>query len=83
MCVSSCVCVCVCECEDIYIHIANVVFFFFATPHGMWILVPQPGIESIPPALEVQNLNHWTIGEVPANVVFLVLGHYESFGGFH
>ena len=35
------------------------------------ILVPQPGIEPAPLALEVQNLNHWTAREVPL-VPFLV-----------
>ena len=41
-------------------------------PHGMWdlssptgILVPRPGIEPIPPAMEVRSLNHWTSREVP------------------
>ena len=29
------------------------------------ILVPQPGIEPVPPALEPQSLNHWTPREVP------------------
>ena len=29
-------------------------------------LVPQPGIETAPRALEAQNLNHWTAREVPA-----------------
>ena len=29
------------------------------------ILVPQPGIEPVPPALEAQSLNHWTAREVP------------------
>ena len=24
------------------------------------ILVPQQGIESVPPAVEAQSLNHWT-----------------------
>ena len=28
------------------------------------ILVPWPGIEPAPPALEAQSLNHWTAGEV-------------------
>ena len=32
---------------------------------GMWILVPQPGIEPGPPALGVWSLNHWTTREVP------------------
>ena len=29
------------------------------------ILVPRPGIEPVPPALEVWSLNHWTAREVP------------------
>ena len=31
----------------------------------MWDLVPRPGIEPTPPALEVQSVNHWTSKEVP------------------
>ena len=33
-------------------------FFFFE------ILVLQPGIEPMPPAVEAQSLNHWTSSEV-------------------
>ena len=42
--------------------------FFFFSPHYMvcGILVPQPGIEPRSPAFEARSLNHWTIGEVPA-----------------
>ena len=29
------------------------------------ILVPQPGIEPTPPAVEAQSRNHWTAREVP------------------
>ena len=29
------------------------------------ILVPWPGIESVPPAVEAWSLNHWTAREVP------------------
>ena len=29
------------------------------------ILVPQPGIEPMPPEVEGQSLNHWTTMEVP------------------
>ena len=29
------------------------------------ILVSQPGIEPVPPAVEVWSLNHWTAREVP------------------
>ena len=34
------------------------------------ILVPQPEIEPLPPALEAQHLNHWTVGEVPWLFIF-------------
>ena len=33
------------------------------------LLVPQPGIEPVFPALEVQNLNHWTTKEVPRYIL--------------
>ena len=32
----------------------------------MWILVPQPGIEPVPPTVEVWCLNHRTAREVLA-----------------
>ena len=31
------------------------------------ILVPQPGIEPVPPALEMPSLNHWTSRKVPSH----------------
>ena len=36
---------------------------------GMRDLVPWPGIEPKPPALEVQSLSHWIIREVPQRVL--------------
>ena len=41
--------------------------FFFFWPHraACGILVPQPGIEPRPLAVEAQSPNHWTAGEVP------------------
>ena len=47
-------------------------FFFFAVPHVMWdlstlirdLLVPQSGLEPMPPASEAQSLNYWTIRKV-------------------
>ena len=35
------------------------------------ILIPQPGIEPAPPALEARSLNHWTAREVPDWTLFL------------
>ena len=34
------------------------------------ILVPQPGIEPTPPAMEARNPNHWTAREVPKSTCF-------------
>jgi len=34
-------------------------------PAASGILVPQPGIKSTYPAVEVQSLHHWTPREVP------------------
>ena len=39
-------------------------FFFFCCV-ACGILVPRPGIELVPPALEAWGLNHWTTREVP------------------
>ena len=38
-------------------------FFFFPVPCG--ILVPQPGMEPVPCAVEARVLNHWASREVP------------------
>ena len=47
--------------------------FFFN--HARWqvgILVPQPVIKPMPPALEAQILNHWTARKVPYLPLFLM-----------
>ena len=47
-------------------------FFFFWSHHAAcWILVPQPGDEPVPPAVEVRSPNHWTTREFP-NFSFFV-----------
>ena len=35
-------------------------------------LVPQPGIEPVPPAVEARSLNHWTAREVPYSAYQIV-----------
>ena len=41
-------------------------FLFFWPRHAACgILVPQPGIEPMPPIMEVQSLNHWIARETP------------------
>ena len=56
----------------IYIYII-LLFIYFSAPCGLWacgILVPQPGIKPVPPALEVQSLNQWTAREVSVLTIF-------------
>ena len=42
---------------------ASTFFFFWPCHAACGILVPQPGIEPTPPALEAQSLNNWTPGK--------------------
>ena len=46
---------------------ASASFFFFFCHPACGILVPQPEIEPVPPAVEAWSLNHWTTREVPAS----------------
>ena len=48
---------------------------FLAAAGGMF--VPQPGIEPMPPAVEVLSLNHWATREVLGAEIVLLDG-YES-----
>ena len=42
-------------------------YYYFGRPCHVacGILVPQPGIEPMPPAVEAYSLNRWTVREVP------------------
>ena len=51
---------------------------FFGRASACGILVPQSGIELIPPAVEARSLNHWSTREVPLNNILnnnILLGH--------
>ena len=48
-------------------------FFFWPCPVACGILVPLPGIDPAPPAMEAQSLNHWTAREVPPSMYLLNL----------
>ena len=55
---------------QVFCHCLFYLFYFiiiFRRPcHGACgILVPQTGIEPVPPAMEVRSPNHWTTGKVP------------------
>ena len=56
---------------NIYIYFFFLFFLIFSLHiTACRILVAQPGIESMPLAVEVQSLNHWTTKEVPSYVYF-------------
>ena len=40
---------------------------------SMWDLVPRPGVEPGPPALETQSLDHWTSKEVQPSPQFFIV----------
>ena len=46
-------------------HVRDLHCSMWALSCGMRDLVPGPGMEPGPPALEVRSLNHWTTREVP------------------
>ena len=54
--------------SDMYIvHHIPAYYFFFFWHAACGILVPQPGIEPVPAAMEGWSLNHWTTREVPGS----------------
>ena len=56
----------------IFSFMVSTFFFFFCPYHeACWILVPQPGIEPVPPAVEAWSLSHWAASEVPCGWCFL------------
>ena len=65
------------ETEALISHFPTFFFFliFLAMQQGCGILVPRPGTEHTPFALEAQILNHWTAREVPS---LAILSHTEG-----
>ena len=50
------------------------IFFFFWPNHVAYrILVPQPGIKPVSPAVGAWSPNHWTSREVPTPLAFCLL----------
>ena len=44
--------------------------FFWPRSTACGILVPRPGMEPMPPAVEAQSPNHWTTREFPLFITF-------------
>ena len=53
----------------IYLFICLFIYLFLHLA-ACGILVPQPGIKPVSPALGAQSLNHWTAREVPVMAKF-------------
>ena len=47
------------------LYIVGLFGVFWQHRKACGILVPQPGMEPVPPAAEAQSPNHWTAREVP------------------
>ena len=54
----------------LYFYFYNFVFIILPHCGACGILVCPPGIEGVPPPVEVQILNHWTTREVPEYSIF-------------
>ena len=54
------------------VYLSVVFFFFFFGPHPMAcrILVPQPGIETMPPAVEASSPTYWITRDIPVCPLF-------------
>ena len=55
-------------------------FLFWPCHTTCGVLVSQPGIEPMPPAVEAQSLNHWTAREVPTVTSFRMLNNFSFLG---
>ena len=55
----------------LWLFIVSFFFFLFGCITASGILVPQPGIEPMPPAVEAQSPDHWTAREVPYYFLFI------------
>ena len=64
--------------ENIDFYSAAKHFVGFFSPLACGILVPQPGIEPMPPAVEAWSPNHWPIREFPEHFVLYSLFTFLS-----
>ena len=55
------------------VFFTDFLFFFRLCYAARGILIPPPGIELRPPALEAQSLNHWTTRKVPQMLSSILL----------
>ena len=48
-----------------FLNFFNLFFIFWPRCAACAVLVPQPGIKPVTPAVETQSINHWTTREIP------------------
>ena len=58
---------------DYLLPLGLFVCLFCSCPAACGILVPQPGIQPVPPAVEAQSPNPWTTREFPYLCFFVVV----------
>ena len=73
------VCVYMCVCIYIYIFIFIFIFIFWLHSRACGILLPRPGIEPMPPAVEAQILNHWNTREGPGLTISYKTSGFQVF----
>ena len=67
---------------NVILFLILTLFFFFGCM-ACGILVPQPGIKSIPPTLEVRSLNHWTATVVSLSYLNIISKDVQNAIVFH
>ena len=68
----------ICVVREYWDYSTSFTFFQFGRA-ACGILVPQPGIQLVPPALEAWNLNPWTAREVPPHLFVVVTTWWSMF----
>ena len=61
----------------LFIYLFILFIYFWPCHAACGILVLRPGIESMPPAVGVWSLNHWTAKEVPGVILKINFNKYD------
>ena len=64
----------------IFLFLLLFMLFFLPCCAECGILVPQPGIKPVPPALKMQSLNHWTsrgVPRIPSWIFIIIKGLHD------
>ena len=67
--------------KNIYLAALGLSYNMWALGCSIWDLVPWPGIEPGPSALEAQSLSHWTTREVSQGILKGADSFFSFYGG--